>query len=44
MQAVQATAAAPSDFDGVGDLQLPGSVVARLSAAVPELSRSALTL
>src|SRR4051794_20477360 len=38
-KSLQATAAAPSVFDGVGDSPLPGSVVAQFPAAVPELRR-----
>jgi hypothetical protein len=35
----QATGAAPSVLDGVGDSQLPGFVVAPFPAPVPELGR-----
>jgi hypothetical protein len=37
---LQATGAAPSVLDGMGDSLLPGFVVASFSAPVPELGRS----
>jgi len=38
-RALQATAAAPSVFNGVGNSLLPGFVGAAFPAAVPELGR-----
>jgi hypothetical protein len=38
-KSLQATGAAPSDLEGVGDSPLPGFVVASLPAPVPELLR-----